>query len=188
MKIRAFGRTEKGLHLKNQDSFLVDVEKGVFAVADGVTLSKNSEQASQEAVKRLRRFKGDVESFFFEVNECVADLKDGTTTLTVAVVKGDEVEIGHVGDSALFLIREEVQKITEDDSIPGTNVLTQVIGGKKIRPHFYRLKIKKGFLLLATDGVTKYVTIQEIVDALQGRLEDAPKKLIDIAKKKEKTV
>jgi serine/threonine protein phosphatase PrpC len=188
MKIRAFGRSEKGLHLRNQDAFLVDAGRGLFAVADGVTVSRGrSEKASREAVRILKAGFRDLESAFLSISKKIAGMKDaGTTTLTVALVKGGRLEVGHVGDSCLFIVRGGVKKITEDDSVPGTNVLTQVMGGK-IKPHFYRVRLKKGdCIVLATDGVAKYVGEREMLDALAGKPEDAPQKLISAARRKPK--
>ena len=184
---QAFGKSEKGLHLKNQDAFFINREKGLFAVADGVTLSKNSEKASRTAIDALKGFDGNIERFFFGVNEKVRKLKDGTTTLTVASIKNNILEVGHVGDSSLFLMRNKIKKITEDDSIEGSNILTQAMGMERIKPHFYRMRIKKGdVLLLATDGVAKYIGEKEVLHVLEERLERVPQQLIQIAKKKPK--
>ena len=48
---KVFVLETKGLHLKNQDAFLIDLKGGLFAVADGVTISSGrSEKASRAAV------------------------------------------------------------------------------------------------------------------------------------------
>jgi len=107
MKLEAYGKSEKGLHLRNQDAFLIDLKRGLFAVADGVTISRGrSEKASREAVKTLKRDFKDMESAFLLVNKSVSSLRGaGETTLTVAHVHNNGLAVGHVGDSSLFLVR-----------------------------------------------------------------------------------
>jgi len=189
MEIQAYGKSEKGLHLTNQDAFIVDVEKGVFAVADGVTISRGkSEKASQAAVSLFHELTGDMESIFQETSTRIQNMDHaGTTTLTAVRITGTSLEVGHVGDSALFLVRNGVRKITEDDAQPRTNVLTQVMG-RSIRPHLYQQELREGdVLLLATDGVAKYVSGQEILEIIASvSLEKIPSALISCAKEKKK--
>ena len=189
MKLEAFGKSEKGIHLENQDSFLIDIKAGVFAVADGVTVSKgDSRKASQAAVAFFKGFSGSLEDAFFSVNKKILELEGaGTTTLTVAQIKEGNAVVGHVGDSSLFLARDSVKEITEKDLVEGSNLLTQSIGTKQVRPHLYKIPLKEGdVLLMATDGVAKHLTEREILDTLKPSLEKYPAKLIAIAKEKRK--
>ncbi|MBL7160670.1 MAG: protein phosphatase 2C domain-containing protein [Candidatus Aenigmarchaeota archaeon] len=190
MNIQSFGKSERGIHLQNQDSFLLAPEKGLFAVADGVTISRgDSKQASTAAVKLLEEeFEGNLEQTFLEINKEISELEGaGTTTLTAARIKGQALEVAHVGDSSLFLVREGIRKVTEDDSTHGSNVLKQVIGKGNPKPHLYKLPLKSGdIILLATDGAAKHLDENDILKALKGPLENVPAELIKQAYKKRK--
>lgn len=187
MSLQATAATQKGLHLENQDSFLVNEKRGLFAVADGVTLSRNGKKASNEAIQCLKNWKGDIKEFFPAVNKKILDLKTGSTTLTVASIKNNSLSVGHVGDSVLFLVRKSVQKITKDDALPSSNVLTQVIGKSEMKSHFYTIPLQEGdIIILATDGVSKYVTEKEILESIKKPLSQIPGDLIRRAKKRPK--
>lgn len=189
MCMDVFTATEKGLHLENQDSFLANKKRGLFAVADGVTIAKgNSRIASSAAVERFEKeFAGDIASTMQRVHEVIKKKEGaGCTTFTVVVLQNQRMDVGHVGDSALFLVRERVRKITEEDRAVG-KWLVQYMGKGSITPHLYSEKVKEGdVLVLATDGVWQHVSIEEIATSLKGTLEEAPKKLIEIAKGKKK--
>ncbi|MBI4020943.1 MAG: protein phosphatase 2C domain-containing protein [Candidatus Aenigmarchaeota archaeon] len=183
----ASGASEKGLHLANQDGFLIDLKRGLFAVADGVSTSRHGGEASAKAIAVLsQEFAGDLEAAFQSAHAQVRKL-DGTTTLTAAHVHGSILDVAHVGDSALFLIAGKVTRITDSDTAEGSNVITQVIGGRSIMPHLYRLHARPGdTILLATDGVANYLTSREIAKAAAGQVADAPAALLAVARKKTK--
>ena len=190
MELKAYGKSEKGLHLENQDSFLIDLEKSLFAVADGVTISNgDSRLASQAAISALKGFSGDLEKSFEYINRKIKSIKNaGTTTLTAAFVKGSQLLVGHVGDSSLFLVHgKSAEKVTEDDSVEGSNVLSQVLGRGKPVIHLYKTMVKEGdVIILATDGVAKYIEEKEILLALKKNLGNVPNSLIEAARQKKK--
>jgi len=190
MKLKAFGVSEKGLHLKNQDSHLINIKKGLFAVADGVTVSSgDSEKASKAAVSWLEKeFEGNPEAAIQKIHEKVSKMGGaGSTTLTFASISKNILEVGHVGDSTLYLIRESARKVTENDSVKGSNALTQVVGSGEIKPHTYKVELKSGdIILLATDGVSRYVSEGDILDSIKHPLEKIPSELIRIAREKRK--
>jgi len=121
LAIASFGYSDRGLvREKNEDNFLVDDDRRVYAVADGLGGVPNGEKASLLAVQMIGDYyddallRGDLflKDMFSEINHSV--YQEGhrlspdlgmATTLTVAQVVGDTLAIGHVGDSAVYLYR-----------------------------------------------------------------------------------
>src|SRR6185369_10808865 len=121
----------------NEDSFLADHERGIFAVADGVGGAEAGEVASQTAVDVLN------EAFLHRVadGDDVEDLMElaiqranssihqmarehprfsmMATTIVALHVDGLRATIGHVGDSRLYRLTAagELMRETEDHSI-----------------------------------------------------------------------
>jgi PPM family protein phosphatase len=139
-KISAASISDRGLNEKrplNEDSFLADRERGIFAVADGVGGAEAGEVASQTAVDVLN------EAFLHRVSDGddVEDLMElaiqranssihqmasehprfsmMATTVVALHVDGLKATIGHVGDSRLYRLKPsgELVRETEDHSI-----------------------------------------------------------------------
>jgi serine/threonine protein phosphatase PrpC len=119
----------------NEDRVLCDVERGIYAVVDGVGGESGGEIAAQTAVEilqaRLSRRTTDASRLIREAialaNKQIWERAQGqpalagmACVLTVAVVDGDQATIGHVGDSRLYRLRRgEIRKITRDHSPVG---------------------------------------------------------------------
>jgi serine/threonine protein phosphatase PrpC len=139
VKIYSSSITDRGLNERrplNEDSVLVDNERCIFAVADGVGGSEAGEVASQTAVEVLNEaFRHQLEGADIEdlmelaiqrANASInrmshehAKLAMMATTIVALHLNGKIATIGHVGDSRLYrldpsgtLVRE-----TEDHSI-----------------------------------------------------------------------
>ena len=139
-KIEVGSISDRGLSEKrplNEDSYLADVERSIFVVADGVGGAEAGEVASQTAVDVLD------DAFRHKVNdgEDVEDLMelaiqranssihqmalDNTrfsmmaTTVVALHLDGNRATIGHVGDSRLYRLTPDGQlhRETEDHSI-----------------------------------------------------------------------
>lgn len=176
MKISVYGRSEKGnSHIENEDSILVDQERGLYAVADGVTLPHGGRKASRRAIEYLGAlFNGDLKKTVETLNEKLFQERQkdpgmGTTTLTAAHIRGWELLIIHVGDSSAYMMSaDKTRRITQPDNLPGTHMLIQVIGQRDMVPHPYKEKISPGdFVVLATDGVTDAVSDEEIASIIR---------------------
>ncbi len=113
----------------NEDSFIVDDDHVLFAVADGMGGHRGGEVASRTAVEALRAAiaagRG-IQEAITNANDAVIERARGDsgltgmgTTLTALVVKGGrQLLIGHVGDSRAYLIHEGVlRRITDDHSL-----------------------------------------------------------------------
>jgi serine/threonine protein phosphatase PrpC len=131
------------------------------------------------------------------------------TTLTAAVFHNkNRFSVVHVGDSRAYLIREEkIIQLTQDDSFvmeqyrkgiitleeakksSYRNILTKAIGVKQYINYFiYEGKLKDGdILILATDGFTKIVDDNEIIDVIRKNdfSMDLCRKLVDLANLKD---
>ena len=119
----------------NEDLYLVDEEQGLFVVVDGVGGQTAGEEAARIAVDAISdRFEdpaGDTEerireaialanNRIYQRTESQPELRGMACVLTLAVVEGRTVTIGHVGDSRLYQIRNgHMKKITLDHSPVG---------------------------------------------------------------------
>jgi len=127
------------------------------------------------------------------------------TTLTVAGAMGNDLLIGHVGDSRAYLLRgEKFDQLTTDHTLaqalidagvadrndPASrsmrHVLTAAVGslGDEVEPQVQRFKLFSGDqLLLCTDGLTETVEDATIAGVLRNAkcAQDACQELIDLA-------
>ncbi|HYG12197.1 MAG TPA: Stp1/IreP family PP2C-type Ser/Thr phosphatase [Pyrinomonadaceae bacterium] len=131
--------TDRGLSQKrplNEDSMLVDAERRIFAVADGVGGAQAGEVASQTAVEVLgeafRHHKDgdDVEDLMeiaiqranasiYQMSHEQRQLSMMATTIVALHLDGHRATIGHVGDSRLYRLRPDgrLERETEDHSV-----------------------------------------------------------------------
>lgn len=193
----AHGATDPGLHRdRNEDAFLVDAERGLFAVADGLGGMPHGEVASQLAVARLREASDldlrDLDELFNQINRTVRreglKLSGGNgigTTLTAAIVRDGVATIGHVGDCAAFVVSPgEARQVTHDQTIAEqmrstgeapvpeylNHILTQCLGQSgTVAVEMLTLPFSEGSrLLLCSDGVTKVIEAAEILETMAG--------------------
>lgn len=191
--------TNKGRrHPFNEDYCTVGkCENGdiILIVADGVSSSVNATSGSQKAVEVIKEAllknetdaKNLIISAVSSADACVKDLpfetkEDGLygpeTTIVAAIVKGDTVTIGWVGDSRAYVLNTNKQELlTVDDSwielvvAQGSmtreeasldrraHYVTQVLGmhDEQAEIHLTECKLLKGdMLLLCSDGLWNY--------------------------------
>jgi protein phosphatase len=143
----------------NQDSFAVDMDHGLFIVADGMGGHAAGEKASQTAVQIItERLGGSVnassngqlldalQTAIQDANREIinASMEDSSmrgmgTTATVIVTKSNQIYVGHVGDSRAYLIRNRrIDQITEDHSIVAQLVRARAITPQEAARHPYR--------------------------------------------------
>ena len=136
----SFGLSETGsIRAENQDNFLLDGEKGYFAVADGLGGLPNGERASRMALNILRKklLAGEerpLHEIIAEVNEETRqvgynlDSAGFGTTLTMARLLQEKgvLELAHVGDSAAFLVHDNsVHLLTHEHTVAARMVAEQ---------------------------------------------------------------
>jgi protein phosphatase len=129
------------------------------------------------------------------------------TTLTAAVIDGQQLVVGHVGDSRAYVIDEnEIVQITRDHSMvqdmvekgqitreqarnhPSRNVITRVVGYYgKVEPDIFRATLKEGDrVLVCCDGLVIHLTDEEIKQIVLQTPDpqEASSKLVTVANEK----
>ena len=138
-QIRSSALSDRGLNERrplNEDAFLHDRERSIFAVADGVGGAEAGEVASQTAIEVLdEAFRhqtdgGDVEDLMelaiqranasiHQMAQEHAKFSMMATTIVALHLKGNVATFGHVGDSRLYRLSPDgkLHRETEDHSI-----------------------------------------------------------------------
>ncbi|MDD4189200.1 MAG: Stp1/IreP family PP2C-type Ser/Thr phosphatase [Eubacteriales bacterium] len=228
VKVKFSGITNTGLVREiNQDSFRIIERKGsdapVFLIlADGMGGHNAGELASSLAVEYaagkaekakitkknspgfITKTMNEANALIYEkAQEDIAHIGMGTTMI-MAIVGKDEISIGNVGDSRVYLIRgEEIKKITTDHSLieelvnsgaitkaeaenhPSKNIITKALGScSEVLADIYNFKTETGDkVLLCTDGLTNMVRENEIYSIMKEteNPEESCRKLIEKA-------
>ena len=132
MKLRVHAFTDIGkVRTNNEDSFFLDQDLGIFAVADGVGGIPGGDLASQTAMSTLGEIVRDstidrvpadwVDAMHHEVHQ--TGLAKGfrqtiATTITMVGLDPEGVTLAHLGDSGAFRIREgRIEKLSEDHNV-----------------------------------------------------------------------
>ena len=156
-------KSEAGSVHPYEDRMLVDEGSGLFAVADGVTVSSHGSggAAADLAIGLLpKAFSGDLPAAIGMVNRLSfeqrkEDRNIGETTLTAAFLHRGRLEVANVGDSPAVLIHHgtATSLIVEDRDRSGH--ITQVIGYRDgVSVHSTSLELAAGdMVVLASDGV-----------------------------------
>ena len=132
------------------------------------------------------------------------DHKGMGTTIVAAVIKEHIAVIAHVGDSRIYLLNEEFTQLTRDHSIVQTLIETGKISADDAKKHPRKNVITRALgvesevvvdfstvilnsndtLLLCTDGLTNFVTDDEIFETFnKNDVSQLPQRLIDLANK-----
>ena len=201
---------------RNEDAYVI--QPPLFAVADGMGGAQAGEIASRLAADALREEGGNgdaeerVASLVREANRRVYERSrtDSAasgmgTTVTAALLDGDLVRIGHVGDSRAYRIRNGLlEQLTDDHSLvaelmrdgklsqeeadahPQRSVITRALGtDPDVDVDLYAIEAQPGDLfLLCSDGLTTMVgdeAILRIVEEHRGDLDRAAKSLVGAA-------
>lgn len=148
MKITAYGAgiSDPGtVRTRNDDSFLVDNQEGIYMVCDGVSGQAKGDEASRMAVewvaKWVRKSLGNKAdpSVLQSLQDAIDDAseriyregqndpakKGMSTTLDLLKVSGRLAFIAHVGDSRVYMIRAgKIHRLTEDHTFTAELVKT----------------------------------------------------------------
>ena len=132
MSLAAHGVTHPGRRTTNEDAFLVDANRGLFVVADGMGGHNAGEVASSLAVKAIGEFLADGTPASLNVlDEALRLANDhiltvagekpdytgmGTTVVAVYLRDGEAI-YAHAGDSRVYLWHKgRLTQLTRDDS------------------------------------------------------------------------
>ena len=220
---RAAAVTDPGRRRRrNEDAYVCDPP--LFLIADGMGGAQAGEVASHLAASSAQRAQSvqpageapsdesDVVQLIQDANRSVyerARADESTsgmgTTMTVALLDGDIVRIGHVGDSRAYLVRDHaLEQLTEDHSLvgelirsgrlspeeaeahPHRSVITRVLGtDPEVDVDSFSVGAKPGDLfMLCSDGLTSMVDdarILEVLEEHRGDVRGAAQALVDEA-------
>lgn len=203
---------------------LTGVLNNIFIVADGMgghnagdlaskytvnklveTLEENSEGKQEKTEDILDRAIQKANAYVYNCSISDRALSGMGSTLVLTTIVDNKAIVANVGDSRLYLIREnEIIQVTRDHSFveemvslgeldreaarnhPDKNIITRAIGVKDtVLADFFVVELKKeDKLLLCSDGLTNMVTDMEILEIVQRYdIEDAVSTLVDTANK-----
>ena len=185
---------------RNEDSFVV--APPLFAVADGMGGAQAGEVASKLAAAALEELKPGGESASETVTALIQEANRRVyeraasdpstsgmgTTMTVAIVEGNAVTIGHVGDSRAYVVRDgKLEQLTEDHSLvnellksgklsreeaeihPQRSVITRAVGtDPDVDVDAFTVTAREGdVFVLCTAGLNEIVSDADILDVVE---------------------
>ena len=236
MEIKGYGATDVGkVRAANEDAFLVDNERKLYIVADGMGGHQGGGYASTHAVKKIQEMIIGYESSQEATRPVVADpdrspvqirlrnallaankylyqksledpsLRGMGTTCTAIQFDPKYVNIAHVGDSRLYLLRQgRLQQVTRDhswvqeqvdsgiltaeeaNSHPLKNIITRSLGhDQELLVDLGKEEYQPGDkFLICSDGLTNMVSDETIKKVItEKKPEPAVKELIELALK-----
>lgn len=200
---------------------------GLYIVADGMGGHQFGEVASNAAIRSVAGYvvkkfhpylfqinSEPMEESFQEIMQAAVreaqraiqkEAPGSGTTLTAALVVGQQVTIAHVGDSRAYFIHQDgrVEAITRDHSLvkrleelghitpeeaanyPHRNVLYRALGqGEILDPDIFTLGFPQpGYLMICSDGLWGVITEQDLVRAINeaSTLQRACQNLVNAA-------
>ena len=190
---------------RNEDTYVV--APPLFGVADGMGGAQAGEVASKLAATTMRGGEGSdlrgverVAALIEEANRRVYERSSSDptasgmgTTMTVALVEGTAVSIGHVGDSRAYLLRDgRMEQLTDDHSLvnellksgklspdealahPQRSVITRAVGtDPDVTVDAFTIDAHDGdVFLLCSDGLTDMVEDEDILELLEKHRDD----------------
>lgn len=221
MRLSFSHRTDPGrVRVNNQDAYSIDLLVGLpdaalLLVADGMGGYEGGEVASRLAIETVRSrvlssaadwiASGSLEAEMVEsirlANLAIlgaqrqsADLASMGTTMTAALIVGDRIVVGHIGDSKACLVRAaETTRVTADHNVPGELLQSGHLTAEQAAVHPQRHVLTRALgidediivdsltetwrlgevLLLCTDGLSNMVGIQEIQELVLAGFDEA---------------
>lgn len=207
-----FSKTDKGkVRTANQDAYFAGriADSAAFAVVcDGMGGANAGNVASENAVRHISEYivksyrdsmnpdelektvrnavtSANIELYDMSVSD--AALYGMGTTAVIALIKGEDAVIAHVGDSRIYLVNSEIRQLTRDHSVvqslvesgkispedakvhPRKNVITRALGAEEaVAVDSAVIKLSEGdTLLLCTDGLNNYLDDSDILNIFQ---------------------
>jgi serine/threonine protein phosphatase PrpC len=232
LAVEVAGKTDVGcVRANNEDNFGYDSRYGIFVVCDGMGGQAAGEVASKMGVDILLEYFRNQSAAGEHANGAngvsgarslsnAIQLANRTifkagqeqngrngmgSTIVAALVRGNSLAIGHVGDSRIYLVRQgAIQQLTQDHSLvmeqvrrgyitleqaqksEMQNIILRALGSEEaVEADVEDLVAVPGDVLLMTsDGLTRYVQDEEILEIVNGPggLEQACADLVKIAR------
>ncbi|MEK6229102.1 MAG: Stp1/IreP family PP2C-type Ser/Thr phosphatase, partial [Actinomycetota bacterium] len=185
----------------NEDSYVV--AEPMFAVADGMGGAKAGEVASRTAAEvfettspqggtpeeQLTSLVREANRRIFALAQSDESRRGMGTTLTAAMLEGDGVSVGHVGDSRAYRLREgKLEQLTHDHSLvaelersgqlspgaaehhPQRSIITRALGPEpdvEVDAHTHAAR-PGDIYLICSDGLTSMISDDEVQALLRG--------------------
>ncbi len=231
IKVRIAGCTDTGARRQhNEDHIGYNQELGIAVLADGMGGHQSGEIASHMAVEsvleklrllaesknsssitgsQLLEFVSNTishsNSMIFQASEALEEHRGMGTTLVAAYIDGNRMVAGHVGDSRLYLFRnQQLQRVTRDHSLVQDlidkgfyteeeakaasvgHIVTRALGTKaQVEVDTVEHDLQDGdILLLCSDGLSDMVAdwhIEEVLSESKTDLESTAQYLVDLA-------
>lgn len=161
------------------------------------------QQNKEEIIEVIKNAMEYANKMVYEKSKETEELEQMGTTLEVCLIYNNRAYIGHIGDSRIYRMRQNIMrkltvdhsyvqklvkdgKITKEEAIhhPKKNMLMKALGcEEQIEPDV----MVKGFnendiILMCSDGLTNMISEQEIYNIVEQDLENATSNLIKKAK------
>lgn len=207
MKITVAGKSDLGQKRQNnEDNFCIAEEINLFVVADGMGGAASGQVASKIAVDVIKEqmlYKSKnrkldsstlvgcikmANQVIFEASQKYPQNSGMGTTVVAALITGSKLIIAHVGDSRLYLMRDNgINLLTEDHSVVMEqvrkgmitleeankseiqNILTRAVGtSQSVEVSVSEMSLSnKDYLLLCSDGLTRMVEEKEFLETVK---------------------
>lgn len=220
--MKSFSKTDIGnKRSMNQDCLYcsenpVGSFQNLFIVADGMGGHRAGDHASRlcidSMVSSIERSENKTPVTLFEeavayANQTVyqeaqekQEYEGMGTTMVAGTLQGNTLYVANIGDSRLYLLREELTQITRDHSLveemveigniterearvhPQKNIITRALGiDENVQADFFEIQVQgSDIILLCSDGLTNMVEDEEIEYIIRhsNTLEEAGNALI----------
>ena len=185
-------------HNEDRCGHLLDADRALLVVADGVSSAAAGETAAQTAVdavlrtfaeqppgtpapKRLNRAAQQANIEVYDLATVVPELRGMTTTLTVVAVDRGELAAVHVGDTRLYLLREgRLLQLTKDHTVAGERARLGLMSKARARVHRDRSVLTRSLgreLIVPVDRLSNRIyqgdRLLVCSDGLYNTLDDA---------------
>lgn len=200
MQIQAYALTDVGLNRSMNQDFIYSSTAplgsldNLFIVADGMGGHNAGDFASRFVVENLVKFFSQefpdkdvhgilkegirkVNRELYEAASQRAELHGTGSTLVLATIKGTVLYVANIGDSRLYLLRDELTQVTKDhsyveelvamgkikrgsrDYMEKKNIITRAVGtAKEVDTDLFAMKLRPGdVILICSDGLSNMV-------------------------------
>jgi len=200
MQIQAYALTDVGLNRSMNQDFIYSSTAplgsldNLFIVADGMGGHNAGDFASRFVVENLVKFFSQefpdkdvhgilkegirkVNRELYEAASRRAELHGTGSTLVLATIKGTVLYVANIGDSRLYLLRDELTQVTKDhsyveelvamgkikrgsrDYMEKKNIITRAVGtAKEVDTDLFAMKLRPGdVILICSDGLSNMV-------------------------------
>lgn len=159
----------------------------VKVISDKINASYNEKMRDSSVKNMLDSALTAANIEVYDFAEAKPDLKGMGTTVICAIVRDNQAYIAHAGDSRAYVINNgSINQITKDHSMvqdllssgritaeeaehhPNKNIITRAVGvDKSIKIDFAQIDLNDDdTLLLCTDGLSNYVSNEEITELM----------------------